>query len=491
MSNGLRGLEFALLRRDPALWIGATILLLLTALAAWSGAQRVAAEQSSIDEAVAGTTATVARLRAEVAAYEARVALLGPAGAKAELPAPAGESGSALSAGSVGIRTLSGIAALPPAPLAALAVGLSDVQPGVIKATARPPHTFLTTYELDNPLNLAVGAFDFAFVVVFLLPIVILAVSFDLVAGDRTSGTLVLTLAQPSPASRFLGARVLVRGSAVAALATGVWLVALLAGKVDLGRAGALSAALLLLAVLLAYAIGWFAVSLAVNAWARTAAACGVALAALWILFVVVAPAGVSLVTGLAAPAPSRLQLAAQTREAAQVAEQQAARSLQEFYFDHPEAGPPQAGGPNAFFVRVLATDRATAEAIEPTLQRFQAAKGQRQRLVEGLRFLSPALIAQLAIEDLTGRSGERYAAFEADMRRFHAEWSQFFITRILSGGEMSAADYDRLPRFVPSDEVPADLRWRSALGGTVLLALAALLVGLAFRRLARLDRTI
>ncbi|MFO1206369.1 MAG: DUF3526 domain-containing protein [Burkholderiales bacterium] len=505
MTTGLRRLEFALLRRDPALWIGASILMLLTAVAAWNGAQRVEAEQAAIDESTTSTGEAITRLRAEAATYEAQTAghvaggatidLHGPAaaapvGAPAASPRPAPPP-PAVSAGTVGIRTLNGIAALPPAPLAALAVGLSDVQPGVIKATARPPHTFLTTYELDNPLNLAAGSFDFAFVAVFLLPIVILAISFDLVAGDRTSGTLVLTLAQPSPPSRFLGARVVVRAGAVAALCVAVWLVALLAGGIDLTVDGAWSSALLLLVVLVAYAMTWFAVALAINAWARTAAACGVALAALWILFVVVAPAGVSLATSLASPAPSRLALTAETREAAQSAEQDAARSLQEFYFDHPEAGPQQAGGPDAFFVRILATDRATAEAIEPTLQRFQSAKAQRQRLVEGLRFLSPALVAQLAIEDLTGRSGERYATFEADLRAFHTEWSQFFIRRILSGGRMTAVDYDGLPRFVPSEAIPGAMLWRSAFGSAALLGLAALLMAVAFRRMARLDRTI
>ncbi|MFO1206392.1 MAG: DUF3526 domain-containing protein [Burkholderiales bacterium] len=504
MGAGLRQLEFALLRRDPALWIGASILLLLTALAAWNGAQRVAAEQASIDIALAGSTEAAAALRADVAAYEARAAGKIPAGAMPDAhatasashgPAAAGAPPSppppGVSAGTVGIRALSGIAALPPAPLAALAVGLSDVQPGVIKATARPPHTFLTSYELDNPLNLAAGAFDVAFVVVFLLPIVILAISFDLVAGDRTSGTLVLTLAQPAPPSRFLGARVAVRGTAVMVLAGAAWLVALFVGRVDLTLPGAIPAALLMLGVMLAYALTWFAVALAVNAWARSASACGVALASLWILFVVVAPAGVSLASGIAAPAPSRLALTAETREAAQQAEQDAARSLQEFYFDHPEAGPQQAGGPDAFFVRILATDRATAEAIEPTLQRFRVAKAERQQWVERLRFLSPALVAQLAVEDLAGRSGERYSTFEADLGAFHGQWSQFFITRILSGGAMTAADYNRLPRFVPSAAVPSALQWRSAFGGAVLLGLAALLAGLSFRRFARLDRTL
>lgn len=76
-------------------------------------------------------------------------------------------------------------------------------------------------------------------------------------------------------------------------------------------------------------------------------------------------------------------------------------------------------------------------------------------------------------------------------MCAFHAEWSQFFIGRILSGGTMTAADYDRLPRFAPSEAVPVALRWRAAFGGTLLLGVAAALVGVAFRRLARLDRTI
>ena len=51
--------------------------------------------------------------------------------------------------------------------------------------------------ELENPVNLMTGAFDIAFVVIFLLPIFILAISYDLLSSERERGTLAMILAHP------------------------------------------------------------------------------------------------------------------------------------------------------------------------------------------------------------------------------------------------------------------------------------------------------
>ena len=89
------------------------------------------------------------------------------------------------------------LALVPPAPLGALAVGQSDVYPGYLKVTARNLDAVVTGDQIEHPLAVASGHFDAAFVVLFLYPLLIFAVSFDLTATERDRGTLRMVLAQP------------------------------------------------------------------------------------------------------------------------------------------------------------------------------------------------------------------------------------------------------------------------------------------------------
>ena len=89
------------------------------------------------------------------------------------------------------------LALVPPAPLGALAVGQSDVYPGFLKVTARNLDAVVTGDQIEHPLAVASGHFDAAFVVLFLYPLLIFAVSFDLTATERDRGTLRMVLAQP------------------------------------------------------------------------------------------------------------------------------------------------------------------------------------------------------------------------------------------------------------------------------------------------------
>ena len=73
----------------------------------------------------------------------------------------------ATSPGGVGYSVLTKPVVLPTAALGALAVGQSELLPAWYSVTARGAHLFLTRNEPDNPLRLAVGNFDPAFVIIW------------------------------------------------------------------------------------------------------------------------------------------------------------------------------------------------------------------------------------------------------------------------------------------------------------------------------------
>ena len=128
--------------------------------------------------------------------------------------------------------------------------------------------SFLQNGEIENPLNLLVGRFDLAFVVVYLLPLLILALSFNVLSGEREQGTLALTLSQPVSARGVVTAKLAFRAILVMGLALGVSLF----GVAFTGGFGSPGWVAVWCAAVAAYALFWFTLAAWVNGCGRSSA---------------------------------------------------------------------------------------------------------------------------------------------------------------------------------------------------------------------------
>ncbi|MEO0743609.1 MAG: ABC transporter permease subunit, partial [Bacteroidota bacterium] len=108
--------------------------------------------------------------------------------------------------------------AVPPPPLSALAVGQADLYPAAHRIVAASTVSVGSSDALTSPLRLAAGAFDLAFVLLYLLPLLALALGYDLTASERERGTLRLVLAQPLSRRSLVAGKLLARGGLLALL---------------------------------------------------------------------------------------------------------------------------------------------------------------------------------------------------------------------------------------------------------------------------------
>jgi ABC-2 type transport system permease protein len=91
------------------------------------------------------------------------------------------------------------VLALPPTPLAPVAVGQRDLQPQAVRVNT-DVHISAereTETAMSGPTRRMTGAFDLAFLFVVLFPLVIIALSYELLSGERERGTLAMLLSQP------------------------------------------------------------------------------------------------------------------------------------------------------------------------------------------------------------------------------------------------------------------------------------------------------
>lgn len=386
-------------------------------------------------------------------------------------------------AGSRGQR----FAAAPPGPLAAMAVGQADLYPFYFKMTNRTKQTFITTDEIENPSNLLAGRFDLGFVVVYLFPLLILGLSYDVLSVEREQGTLAMTLSQPVRLCTVVLGKVLARAALITALAVGMSVAASLPAGVDLSQSEVASRLGLWALVVVAYGAFWFALGLAVNALGRGSATNAVILIATWIVLVVVGPALLNVGVTSLHPVPSRVELILAIRDASADASTRGSLLLARFYEDHPELAPAEtAPVPLDFLTRLQAVQSSVDRTVEPVMARYDDQLTRQQDLVDRLRFLTPAVVAQEALNDVSGTSLARHRFFLAQVDEFHREWQAFFIPRIMRRERFAPADFDAIPEFHFREQPLASVTPRVAEGviGLAVPALALTLGGLmALRR--------
>ena len=455
--------EWRILRRHgiaiPAL-VGLTLLLLGAAL---NG------------RAVVGMHAVaMAALQSEAATTRSAMAAQAGRGVK-----------TAMEPGAMGFSVLDAPAILPAAALGVLATGQVDLLPSHYAVTARAEHTFMSSTELDNPLRLAIGSFDVAFVIVWLLPLVVIALCFDLVSGDRERGVLALAAAAGVRLGPFIFGKCAARAAILLVALTIALILAGLAAGIGWGASNAPGLYALWIAASTLYALFWFAICMFVNSVPRTSDSNAGILAAMWLLFVVVSPALTNLAATTVFPAPSRVALTTELREATEIADRESAKARDRYFFDHPDMQS-SAMDTGAYYRSVAQSETQVSRAMRPLLEAFDTQAQRQQTIVNALQYLSPGTLIYQVLTALAGSDGQRHREFRSQVRVFHSRWSGFFVERLAIGSALTGSDYQQLPQFRFGEPVTRQVIDRTAAPLLLLLFLTVLLGWWAVRRLAR-----
>jgi ABC-2 type transport system permease protein len=458
--------EWRTMAADRSLGLVTVLLAVIVVYGVSNGTSWVQFQRQTLAAAARDEEGRLAELRREVAAIEG--------GARPRTPLRDPRS-PAIVAGYRGQR----YAMAPPGPLAALAVGQGDLYPSYFKMTNRSKQSFINDDEIENPTNLLAGRFDLGFVTLFLFPLLILTMSYNLISAEREQGTLAMALAQPVRLGTLALGKVAARAAVVLAVAIGLSLAAGALAGVDLTGPGPLGRLALWVAVVAAYGAFWFALAVAINALGRGSAANAIALVAAWLALVVIIPSLVHIAVTSLHPVPSRVELIQAMREASRAASALGSKALSKYYEDHPELVPAEKdSAPADFMVTNQAVQESLDRSIAPVLERYDAQLAKQQAMVDRLRFLSPAIVAQEALNDIAGTGLARHKHFLGQVDEYHGAWQAFFVPKIMRRELLKGSDFAVIPEFHFREESMGDVVPRAVVG-IAGLAAPALVVGL------------
>jgi ABC-2 type transport system permease protein len=338
---------------------------------------------------------------------------------------------------------MSHFAVLPPTPLAALTVGQSDLLPSALPLAPGRRPSLADGAGSENPHRLLIGRFDPAFAVIYLFPLLIIGLSYALLAGERERGTLALLLAQPVTLRSLFAGKIAPRDVVVGGLLLAF--AAISAAIVPVSGWPRLAS---WFGIAIAYATFWFALTATVVTRRGSTSTHALTLAAAWLALTLLVPTLVNLVVKTMVPVPSRVELILASRAATDQATAERSHLLGAFYEDHPDLAP--AGSDSAHGEDFITLQLVTAQRVEldlaPVLARFSDQLARQRGLVEKLKYLSPALLAQSAFTDAAGTGSARYDRFFEQVRVHHSELRAFFEPRVLSKEKFTA--WDDVPAF-------------------------------------------
>ena len=201
----------------------------------------------------------------------------------------------------------------PLQPLAQWSIGQSDIYPTYYRVTAGKMQSLILNEEIANPQIQFTGYFDLAFVLVYLLPLLIIGFTYNLSSQEYELGTLRMLLTEPVSFQKILAVKFIFRF--VMALAfTGLLLGLIgMASGIPVASKGFLQFAL----IGFCYILFWFSLSWLFNAVSRrnSGTTAGLLLGS-WLGFVILIPGIINLAASVSYPMPSRIELITETREA-------------------------------------------------------------------------------------------------------------------------------------------------------------------------------
>ena len=415
--------ELRLIARSRLSLATLVLLLALSALAVWSGLHESARQRQTI--------ARLAPLQAEDAA------------------AVAARYADSPDAGNPAYYAFHATWDLP-SDTAFLAMGLRDVAPQALRVRALGLHAQLYEGEIFNPELALPGRFDFAFVLIYLAPLFVIALLHDLVSGERQSGRLRLLLSL-SDGGRLWRRRALLRYAL---------LLAALALPVVVGLAlsrSAPGAALVVLAVIASYLAFWVGLSLRVARRGWRSVANATALMGAWALLTLVLPTLANVALTRALPVHQGVDLMLAQRQAVHGAwEVPREETVRRFLARHPQFNDTAALPAGFHWKWYFAFHQLGDDSVAQLVQEYRAGLLSRQAWTDRLGWLLPGVGAQSVLHRAADTDLQAQLAYQDRTAAYHAEVRHFFYPYLFNERRFGTEDFAKLPQFTAPPHAPA-----------------------------------
>lgn len=363
----------------------------------------------------------------------------------------------------------------PPAPFSGLATGMSDITTYYVPVTIKQQY-IPTEEKVNNPQHLLAGSFDVSFLIIYLLPLALISVSYNLLAQEKEQGTLSLLVIQKGSITSILFFRLLLRYLLIMCcviLITGMGM--LYAGSLPIPET------ITWLGVSAAYLGMWSGIIWFIQAWNAGAAINVMTMLCTWLMLLVAMPSLFHLQLDHQDADGDTATYASRQREIEweswDLPQQQLLDSFYTYY--------PAYRNAHAYDTSAGSTRRMMAyyEMVSRRMQRvLSSAKTIQahdlQMLMASYRY-NPPVYAQALLNSIARTDISDYDHFNTQTALFRERWKDFLYPFHFNDRKFTADDYKELPVYHPTYNTNSSRRWFSGICYMLSVALTLLLAGI------------
>lgn len=324
--------------------------------------------------------------------------------------------------------------------IAALAIGQRDVNSSIQSLTIRGLEGQRYDTDLYNPYNLLTGNLDLSFIIIFLLPLLIIAFNFNVLSQEKEGGTWPMINVQSKYPLGFILRKLSIRFLVVAALLALLLLLAkwIIAIPLD-ERFLAFSITSLL------YTLVWFAVSFLVIALKRNTSASALLLLSAWVLFCLLIPALTNNYITSKYTVPEAYSTMLKQRDGYHTKwDVNQDSSIQKFTRHYPQYSSFTWNKPSFNYMWYYAMQQLGDDEAREDSKAMYSKLQQRQAVSEKAGFLFPPMHTQLQLTHIAGSGMEQHLIFLDSTARFHENLRHYFYPKIFGSSAVAGEDWTK-----------------------------------------------
>ena len=336
-----------------------------------------------------------------------------------------------------------------PSKLMSLAVGQRDILPYYDVITRRRNTVQAPNAEIANPEMLASGNFDLAYVIIYLLPLLAIALSYNTWSKEKEQQTDRLLAVQGMYFERILFYKLSFRCLLVILLAWILSIIGIISDAVlnafDWG-----TSALWLLTVT-AYLLFWFSICLFLIRLGQRSTANALYLLGSWCFFLLVLPAITNALIRQSYPIPLKTDEAVALRENSEAIWAMPKQKLIDiFYLNNPQYKSLKTAADTSenSTVRFIAYYDLLGRKMTSVTEDYNQYPQKQNTISANLSWINPATKTQYLLNSIAETGLADHLSYENQVNRFQKTWVDFMTTYIIHNKNLSLTDLHHLPKF-------------------------------------------
>ncbi|MFW0715533.1 DUF3526 domain-containing protein [Pedobacter sp. N23S346] len=336
-----------------------------------------------------------------------------------------------------------------PAKLMSLSVGQRDLLPYYDVISRRRNTVQAPNAEITNPEMLASGNFDLAYVIVYLLPLLAIALSYNTWSKEKEQQTDRLLAVQGMHFKHIIFYKLSFRFILVIILA---WMLSIIGIISDaILSSFDWSTSVLWLSTVTAYLLFWFSTCLLLIRLGQSSAANALYLLAAWCFFLLVLPAITNAMVRQSCPIPLKTDEAVALRENSEAIWAMPKQKLIDtFYLNNPKYNNLKTAADTSenSTVRFVAYYDLLGRKMTSAIESYNRYPQKQNAISANLSWINPATKTQYLLNSIAETGLADYLSYQNQVNRFQKTWVDFMTEYIIHNKNLSLSDLHHLPKF-------------------------------------------